>query len=199
MEQRSINYYQYYILIGVISAIAVLFFPFVGTEVGLAFILPTTFAGWVVYIVSKLMVAAINILIFHCFVQQAKVVVADNPNYKKARELLHQVREKEEPVFVSPRKHYISLYGTKGVTIAVTSILGAVSLTQAILTFDVITFLTYLITIIFGVVFGIITQKGEEVYWTEDFYYYAKHEHDKWRENAEKINNMEATNATTNS
>jgi hypothetical protein len=60
--------YQYYIIIGVVSLFALFFLPFLGTEVGLAFNLPSTLAGWIVYVVSKLIVAILNILIFHCFI-----------------------------------------------------------------------------------------------------------------------------------
>lgn len=64
--------YKNYAIIGVVSIICLLFFPFVGSEVGMAIILPNTFAGWLVYVVSKLMVAAVNMLLLYCFVNQGK-------------------------------------------------------------------------------------------------------------------------------
>jgi hypothetical protein len=61
--------YQNYAIIAVASIIALLFIPMLGTEVGIAWVLPTTVAGWVVYITTKALVAGLNVLIFHCFVQ----------------------------------------------------------------------------------------------------------------------------------
>lgn len=73
----------------------------------------------------------------------------------------------------SPLQHNRDIYGKKGITIFITSILGTISLTQAVLAFDVITMLTYLFTIIMGIIFGVIQMGYEEIYWTEDYYKYA--------------------------
>lgn len=73
--------YQNYAIIAVASLFALFFIPMLGTEIGLAWVLPTTTAGWVVYIITKLLVAGLNVLIFHCFVQQAKVNSLNHPNY----------------------------------------------------------------------------------------------------------------------
>ena len=40
--------YKNYAIIGIISVLLLGFLPFVGSEVGLAFVLPTTIAGWIV-------------------------------------------------------------------------------------------------------------------------------------------------------
>lgn len=56
--------YQNYIIIGVLSALAVFFLPMLGTEIGLGFVLPNTTAGWIVYTITKLAIVIINILIF---------------------------------------------------------------------------------------------------------------------------------------
>ena len=70
-------------------------------------------------------------------------------------------------------QHSREVYGKKGITIFITSILGAISLSQAVLTFDVITMLTYLFTLIIGIICGIIQMGEDEIYWTEDVYKYA--------------------------
>lgn len=170
---EKIKLYTYYIIIGVVSLIALLFLPMVGSSVGLEMRLPDTLVGWVVYCVTKLIVAALNVIIFYCFMQQAKVNVKDNEKYKKANDILEVIEERKDRVPRSPKEWTRKQYSGKGITIFVTTILAAVSLTQAILTFDYITMLTYLFTIIMGLIFGILQMKNAEIYWTTEFYEYA--------------------------
>lgn len=144
----------------------------VGSEVGLNWNLPSTTVGWIVYIVTKLIVAVINVLIFHCFMEQAKLNIADNENYKKANEMLYAIA----PDVYDPRSPHLfnkQEYGKKGIFIFVTTLLSAFALTQAVLSFDYVSMLTYLFTIIMGLVFGIIQMKKAEVYWTQEYYDFA--------------------------
>lgn len=164
---------QYYALIGVISLIALFFLPMIGSEAGLEWNLPTTTVGWIVYIVSKLLVATINILIFHCFVQQGKVNIRNNPKFLEANEILVNVKLKEDCPR-SPAEYNHTIYGKKSVAIFVTTLLSAIGLTQAVLTFDWISMLTYFFTILMGLVFGIIQMNDTEQYWTEEYWRYAK-------------------------
>ena len=143
-----------------------------GTGVGLAWNIPNTTVGWIVWIVVKLIVAIINILIFHCFMQQAKVNIKDNDNYKKARDILMSEKVKEV-LPKSPHKWNIEQYGKKGVTIFLASALSTVALTQALLTFDWVSMLTYLFTIIMGLIFGVLQMKTAEEYWTNEYLEYA--------------------------
>lgn len=170
---EKIKLYTYYIIIGVVSLIALLFLPMVGSSVGLEMRLPDTLVGWIVYCVTKLIVAALNVIIFYCFMQQAKVNVKDNEKYKKANDILEVIEERKDRAPRSPKEWTRKQYSGKGITIFVTTILAAVSLTQAILTFDYITMLTYLFTIIMGLIFGILQMKNAEIYWTTEFYEYA--------------------------
>lgn len=170
---EKIKLYTYYIIIGIVSLIALLFLPMVGSSVGLEMRLPDTLVGWIVYCVTKLIVAALNVIIFYCFMQQAKVNVKDNEKYKKANDILEVIEERKDRAPRSPKEWTRKQYSGKGITIFVTTILAAVSLTQAILTFDYITMLTYLFTIIMGLIFGILQMKNAEIYWTTEFYEYA--------------------------
>ena len=162
----------YYIIIGVVSFIALVFLPMIGSTVGLGWNIPDTTVGWIVWVGSKIIVSTLNVLIFHCFMCQAKINVKDNENYKKAREILTDVNLKEiKPR--SPGKWKAEQYGKKGVTIFITSSLAVVALTQAVLTFDYISMLTYLFTIIMGLIFGILQMKTAEEYWTREYLEYA--------------------------
>ena len=63
--------YLYYALIFVLSLCMLIFLPMLGSTQDIGFNLPSTTAGWVVFIVTKTVVAVINTLIFHCFICQA--------------------------------------------------------------------------------------------------------------------------------
>lgn len=162
----------YYIVVGVVSFISLVFLPMIGSTIGLGWNIPDTEVGWIVWVGGKLIVATLNVLIFHCFMCQAKLNVKDNENYKKAREILTDVTLKEiKPR--SPRKWNAEQYGKKGVTIFITSSMAVVALTQAVLSFDYISMLTYLFAIIMGLIFGILQMKTAEEYWTREYYEYA--------------------------
>ena len=188
MNIKNWRNYQNYIIIALLSIFAVFVIPFFGTEMGLAFILPTTVAGWVVFIVSKLTVAALNMGLLHFFVAQGKFNVRNDPHYLEALKLMRELPYEKADKPLSPKAHYATVYGGKGVTLFITSVLSTFTFTQAILIFDVITFITYLFTVAMGVVFGIYQMTQEEVYWTEDYWYYAK---DKYAQ--EQIKQKEST------
>lgn len=169
----KVRLYTYYIIIGIVSLIALVFLPMVGSSAGLGMNLPDTITGWIVWVATKLIVAALNIIIFYCFMQQAKVNVKDDENFKKANEILETISERELRAPRSPQEWTRKQYGTKGLSIFICTILATVSLTQAILTFDYITMLTYLFTIIMGLIFGVIQMKSAELYWTTEYYLFA--------------------------
>ena len=178
-QNKTLDLYLYYILIGVLSFIALVFLPFFGSEVGMAFAFPTTAAGWVVYITQQALMALVNILIFHSFICQSYVNVKDNPNYIAARDIFHKDDKEYIPLTLAQfnRKEY----GKKGVAIFIGTLLGGFALTQAILTYDYVRMLAYLFTIILGIIFGIYEMKKYEEYLTYEYlqsalYYQRKKE-----------------------
>lgn len=163
---------MYYIIIGIASLIVLIFLPMIGSTAGLDWAIPNTVVGWIVWIAIKLIVAALNVLIFHCFIQQGKSNVKTHPDYIKAKEILAKCSKKEE-IPLSPTQWTRNTYLKKGVTIFITTGLSAVALSQALLSFDWIAMLTYLFTIIMGIILGIIQMKSTEEWWTEDYLKYA--------------------------
>lgn len=144
----------------------------VGSEAGMEWNLPSTTIGWIIWVTVKLIVATINVLLFHCFMQQAKLNVKDNPRYKEARDLLIKSAPKlYKPR--SPKEFNRKEYSTKAVTIFITTALSTIALTQALLSFDYMSLLTYFFTILFGVILGILQMKKAEEYWTVEFYDFA--------------------------
>lgn len=168
----KVKQYLNYVIIGIVSLIALVFLPMLGSTIGLNWNIPNTLVGWIVWVVVKLIVATLNVLIFYCFMQQAKVNVKDNENYKKARDILINQKEKEI-LPKSPNKWSSQQYIKKGTTIFLTTGLSTIALTQAILTFDYISMLTYLFTIIMGLIFGVLEMKTAEEYWTDEYLQYA--------------------------
>ena len=163
---------MYYILIGIISFISVAFLPMVGSTVGLSWNLPDTPTGWVVWAISRLIIATINVLIFYSFMEQAKLNVAKDPHYIEATEILLKAK-KADHTPRSPRKWQALQYGKRGTKIFISSALSVVALGQAILSFDWVSMLAFIFTIAMGIVFGVLQMKKAEAYWTDEFYRYA--------------------------
>ena len=91
MQNKVFNQYLYYILIGIISVLAILVFPMLGSELGLALDIPDTIAGWIILVFSSLATATVNIMIFAGFMNQAKLNVKDNPNYIEANRIMMDI------------------------------------------------------------------------------------------------------------
>lgn len=180
-EKLNLNFY--YCLIFVLSLlvlfVAPMFSPNVNTETGIGFDVPKTPVGWAIYVVTKLFVACVNLLLFHCFVKQARLNILQNERYKAACEILQKYRPGEYHPR-SEHEYFSQLYRKKGVLIFVTSILSAVVLTNAIMAFDLTSFVTYTITVLMGLILGVLKMKDVEAYWTGEFYDYAiKYKEDK--------------------
>ena len=127
-------------------------------------------------------------MIFHSFVKQAKINVRNDKNFKEANEIL-EVHKPKGYVPRSPHKFLGIIYGKKGVIVFGSSLLSVIALGQALLTFDFASFISYLLTIIMGCVFGYLTMKQNELYWTSEYLDYAKKilKENTERENKEKL------------
>ena len=170
--RQTLKQGMYYIIIAVISLISVVFLPMVGTTLGLGWKLPDTTAGWVVWGGSRATVATINVLLFHSFMEQAKLNIKDNEHYKEAREILVKVKKKEHKP-KSPAQWNAAQYGKKGTTIFLSSAMSVVAIGQAVLSYEWATALAFLFTIGMGIIFGIMQMKKAETYWTTEYYEYA--------------------------
>lgn len=171
--EKKLTDYMYYGIVGIISLLALVFLPFMGSAVGMDWNIPSTVPGWIVFIVSKIAVALINILLFHSFVKQSRLNVKDDARYLEAVEILRASKlDTYIPRSLEQLNH--QEYRTKVITIFITSLVSAFSLGQAILTFDWMSFLSYLFTVTMGIVFGILEMKKYEDYYTSEYLDYAK-------------------------
>lgn len=186
----KVKQWMYYFIIGIVSMIALCFLPMIGSDIGLDWKLPNTEVGWIVWVTIKVIVAVLNVLIFHCFMMQAKINVKDNEKYKEALEILRLTKRKEYTPR-SPSSWNKQQYGQKGVTLFITTSLSTVALTQAMLTFDWMSMLTYLFTIIMGLIFGVMQMETAEEYWTDEFWQYAQDIKHNLKENKDKNNTIQ--------
>lgn len=178
MERESqitikLRQYLYYCLIAISSFVALVFLPMLGTDIDAGWNLPKDTKGWVVFITIRAIVSFLNVFIFASFINQGKLNVSDNENYKKAQQLLAKVKNKEY-IPRSPRKFNAKEYGQKGVTVFLSTAASLVALTQAILSYDWVALLTYALTVTGSIVFGIFEMKKVEVYWTVEYLEYAE-------------------------
>lgn len=171
---KKLKSLTYYILIIIISITAMTFIPMIGSEGGIEWAWPDTFVGWCIWITTRLGVAVINVLILYCFTAQGKVNIRDNENYIEAEALLKKHNKNQELAPRSPKTYFGRLWTRKGVIMFVSSVVSTMVLTEAILKFDLMNFLTYVFTVIIGAVFGYIQMLNVEQYWTSEYLAWAK-------------------------
>lgn len=180
----------YYIIIGVVSVVSTVFLPLVNSTLTMDLCFPTNAAGWVVFIVSKLSVALINILIFYCFLKQAVVNVKDTDSYKEALHLMEQTTKRSTFKPRSPGHYKAVVWGSKGTTLLVSSFLSVIAFGSAVLNFNLNVFLASVFTVLLGVVFGFIQMRRDEEYWTSEFLAYARREASKEEERLKNDQNQ---------
>lgn len=170
-EKLSLNFYYclIFILSLLVMTVAPMFTPSANTDIGISAIFPHSVIGWAIYVCTKLFVGAVNLLLFHCFVKQAKLNIKDNEKYVEACKIYDMYHQKEYNPR-SPKEYFGQLYRRKGFMIFLTSILSSIVLVNAILAFDLTAFVTYSITILMGIIFGILKMKEVEAYWIGEFY-----------------------------
>jgi hypothetical protein len=166
--------YLYYAIIALISIVMLFFLPMLGSEIGLQFEFPDTAAGWIVWSTVNLCSAAINVLMFHSFIKQAKVNVQSDKNYLEALRILEEVDMQLTDEARAPREWLGLQYKKKGITIFIFTLLGTISLGSSALMFDLTKFLVQLFSLLSGLIFGVIQMKATEEYWTLEFLNYAK-------------------------
>ena len=162
----------YYFIIGLLSIGVLIIFPFLRSDADVGWGFPTTSAGWFLFWFEKISVTCINLSIFTAFKKQAVLNVKDNEMYQKARKLLNAVREKKSAPR-SPAQYQAISYAKKGTTLILSTICSLIAIGNMILRFDYNTLIAYTVTLVMGIVFGVFAMKADEIYWTEDYYYYA--------------------------
>lgn len=189
--RKTLNDSAYFIIIGLISMLAVfippLFMGCLSSDIGLAF--PKNLEGWILYIVMNTSTAIANISLLVLFKLQAKKNARTNENFKKANEILNRLAGRKE-VFIprSPAKMDAGDYTKKIIAIVVSTFTASITLTSLILSFDWMTLLSCLVSIIITLCISWITMINNEIYWTEEYILYAEMVEKKQEELNAKIN-----------
>lgn len=137
--RKTLNDSAYFIIIGLISMLAVfippLFMGCLSSDIGLAF--PKNIEGWILYIIMNTSTAIANISLLVLFKLQAKKNARTNDNFKKANEILNRLAGKKE-VFIprSPAKMDVGDYTKKIIAIVISTFTASITLTSLILSFD---------------------------------------------------------------
>ena len=174
--------YGNYIVIGLVSLLAVTFLPFIGSSFTGAIELPKSWLDWCVFIFSRVIVAVLNIIIFNSFLSQAKINIKDDVNFIRANEIMSRITKQFKVQPRSPRKYLGAAWTRKGTTIFVSSILSSFVLAEAILNFNLTLFLSYSFTILMGCIFGYMQMNDAEAYWTNEYLIYAINEEERVKE-----------------
>lgn len=197
--RKTLNDSAYFIIIGLISLLAIfippLFMGCLSSDIGLAF--PKSMEGWILYAIMNGSTAIANISLLVLFKLQAKKNARNNDNFKKANEILNRLAGKKE-IWVprSPAKMDAGDYTKKIMAIVVSTFTASITLTSLILSFDWMTLLSCLVSIIITLCISWITMLNNEIYWTEEYVLYAemveKQEKEKAKLNIEKEKTLQA-------
>lgn len=175
--RKTLNDSAYFIIIGLISMLAVflppLFMGCLSSDIGLAF--PKTVEGWILYAIMNVSTAIANISLLVLFKLQAKKNARKNENFVKANDILNKLAGRKE-VFIprSPAKMDAGDYTRKILAIVASTFTASITLTSLILSFDWMTLLSCLVSIIITLCISWITMINNEIYWTEEYLLYAE-------------------------
>lgn len=172
--RQKFNDLMFYIIISLVSIVSIVLLPLLNSDPDMKWAFPSTTSGWLLWIFTRGAVVGMNLTLFYCFMQQAKRNVANHPKYKEACEILDRYRQHKKIMPLDPKTWNKKQYIEKSITLTITSIFSLVSFGQAILRFDLVLFLSCLFTVFLGLVFGWIQEKKAEIYWTDEFWLYAK-------------------------
>lgn len=183
--RQKIRGTAFYIIVAFVSILSMVFIPLLDSDVKGDFVWPNTTAGWILWIISTGGVAIVNMCIFYCFMEQAKVNSKDDEKYKEACEILNRLKANKDILPKSPEKWTTMQYSFKGAALLIISAFSTFAFTQAILKFDLTAFLSTLFTLLSGVVFGYLQMRKAEEYWTEEFWQYAKLKENEYKNSSQ--------------
>lgn len=175
--RTKINDGAYYFIIGLISLLTIvlppLFMGCLSSDIGLAF--PKNAAGWILWSILNIGTAVANICILVLFKLQAKKNARSNESFKRANEILNKLAGQKE-VFIprSPNKMNAQDYTRKVICIIISTLTASITLTSLILSFDWMTLLSCLVSIIITLCISWVTMLNNEIYWTEEYILYAE-------------------------
>ena len=189
--QRAATFQQirnnlFYIIIFIASMLVLIFVPMIGSDAPeIKKMLPKNSGEWAVYITTKLCVSTLNLVIFISFTKQGKLNVRNEKSFIEANEILMKVKPSKKYRPLSPREWQGKVYSTKGISLFVSSALGLVSFSFAMIKYDWMALISYAVVIVMGIIFGLMQMYKSEEYWTIEYYQYALYIKNKQEQNKE--------------
>lgn len=190
----------YYVVVFLASFIILVFFPMIGSSAtGWAFE-NYKLSDWCFYVGTKLLISILNFAIFFSFCKQGEYNSRNTESYKKAMELLNMVKN-TEVIPKSPKQWKRQQYLTKGLTLSLTSMATLCIFTDIVMHYDWLALISYTITIVSAIIFGLLEMSTSEDYWQRVFLEYAeytvKHSDTNDTKEVKKCSNSEIRNSET--
>lgn len=164
-----------YLIIALIAIIVSFVVPLLSGclkgDIGMNF--PTTAEGWILYLSINGGTTAGNVALFILFKQQAKINCKNDPNYLKANEILKKHREEKEFIPRSPKSMNKQEYISKLTCIIIFSMMSFITISSLVISFDLITFISCVLSTVVSLIFGWVTMLKNEDYWTGEYLEYA--------------------------
>lgn len=162
----------YFVIMALASVAVITLAPFLGSTQDIVSKFPNTVAGWIVWITIRLIMAGLNVVIFYCFTEQGKLNVRNDEKYLKAKEML-LIKQKNPKPPIDPKRWEKRQYTIKAALIAIATLAAGFGISQAIISYDYVALISYIMTVVIGVTIGLIQMKQAEYYWTDEYYAYA--------------------------
>ena len=175
--REGINNYAYVAIICIISLISIVVPPLINGclsgDISLAF--PHTVEGWILWVLLNGGMAVCNISLLILFNLQARKNSMKNENYIKANEILNKLAGKKD-VFIprSPAKMRLQVYSKKVIMILLSTLASSVVLTSIVVSFDWLTLLSCILSVLISLCVSWISMLNMEQYWTEEYLIYAQ-------------------------
>jgi len=171
MEQKFrqiLKQYMYYGIIAMLVVVALVILPLIDTNGAVGWAMPVTPLGWIIYIVIRCLVGVITFLIFISFDEQGKVNILEDSRYIAAYNKLMNTKDKDY-IPMSPAHYKLKTRGLKGTTLAISMIVTAFVVVEALLSYNYSILLAYGLTIFMSLITGLFQMMKASIYWTEEF------------------------------
>ena len=170
--REQLKLYTYYILIAILSLLSVIVFPILNSTADISDTFPKDPTGWVMYCLIRVLVVVMNMLIFTNFLQQSKLNVKDEENYKRANQILGRCKPKDYHPR-SPKQYLTTEYTVKGAFLVVGTVASLFVIGNAIINYDYMLLIATVFSVITSIVFGIMTMRKAEIYYVSEYLDYA--------------------------
>lgn len=170
--REQLKLYTYYILIAILSLLSVIVFPILNSTADISDTFPKDPTGWVMYCLIRVLVVVMNMLIFTNFLQQSKLNVKDEVNYKRANQILGRCKPKDYHPR-SPKQYLTKEYTVKGAFLVVGTVASLFVIGNAIINYDYMLLIATVFSVITSIVFGIMTMRKAEIYYVSEYLDYA--------------------------